>query len=189
MKRSSNDQIWQIAIAFDISWPSEVSGSFRYAYLRSMYGPFLSKTNRWKEANLSLWAAWLIDRLGLVFDACIDSCRQVIAGRNAILGMSVVASSLPPCSRTQLWIQRIFRRTRFGWGRVKELIRLILKVRELSPQAAHGRLRHDIQSDDRGQFFELGVPGHLPDSLGPVHYARRARLTKGVVARSRPRTC
>jgi len=60
----------------DIVWPQAASGVFRYAFLKSVYGPFFTTTKRKKSLNLSLWAAWLGDRLRLRFDARIGSFRH-----------------------------------------------------------------------------------------------------------------
>jgi len=66
----------------EIVWPEAVSGIFRLELLRSIYGPPYERTKRKTRLNLSLWAAWSIDRLKLVFDARIGRLPARGKGRS-----------------------------------------------------------------------------------------------------------
>lgn len=59
----------------DIVWPAHVRGAFRYDWLKALFGGFFVQSKRKRRLNLKLWAAWIADKNGLVYDSRLNAFR------------------------------------------------------------------------------------------------------------------
>jgi hypothetical protein len=175
-----------------VIWPESVSGIFRLELLRSLYGhPYIS-SKRKTSLNLSLWAAWSLDRLKLVYDARIDAFLRIGKADERIetLGMSatteIVINFLQRCAALD---GKNFPQTEMRPSRIRELIALMKTmsvlpaVREpdgLEEYLANGVRKMDganLTSEELWQGYLAHFHGRPDVSLYPkCEFRRISRL-------------
>jgi hypothetical protein len=132
-KEDDVGQVHQAGVPAEISyneivWPDSVSGIFRLELLESVYGGPYIRTKRNTSLNPSLWAAWAIDRLQLVFHSRIGAFVRVVKpdGKIETLGMGAVTELVTSLLQQSAALDRKnFPLAEIRPNRVQEIIALI----------------------------------------------------------------
>ncbi|MCX6926185.1 MAG: hypothetical protein NT154_23705 [Verrucomicrobia bacterium] len=134
----------------EIVWPGSATGTMRYAFLESLYGPFFLRAARKKVLNLSLWAAWLSERLQVHYDARPVAFRryQKPGELGQILPSGVITELVTAALQQSATVEPTkFPITEIRPRRIAELIELMKSMTTLRPPMS--------EAEGLAEFFRI----------------------------------
>ena len=148
-KEGDVGQVYQAGVMNNISyneivWPDSVSGIFRLELLESVYGGPYIRTKRKTSLNPSLWAAWAVDRLRLVYHDRLGAFVTTIKADDRIetLGMAAVKELVTSLLQQSAALDRKnFPLAEIRPNRVREIIALMQAMSAIHPVSEAEGLR------------------------------------------------